>query len=157
MIATKAPSRELSAWPARGFRNIVLAINKKTSPRALEVVSTIAKPGSSRVLVLHLQERMTYPGGRGGGTMVIETFPEAVEFATRMQSELRELGVVAEVAVGREISGHEAEQIVRAAGEFQANVIVAGSRPRSWLYALLNGSTTRDLVRKSQIPVLLVK
>ena len=156
MISTKAPSREVSAWPARGFRNIVLAINKKTSLRALEVVSTIAKPGISRVLVLHLQERLTYPGARGG-TMVIETFPQAVEFATRMQAELRELGVVAEVAVGREISGHEAEQIVRAASELQANVIVAGSRPRSWLHALLNGSTTRDLVRKSLIPVLLVK
>ena len=154
MISTRAPEIENQQRFSGGYKNILLAVTRETAPRALNHVAALARPGVSRVLVLHLQERLTYPNR--SGVVVIETYQQAVEFAARAQAELRELGVDAQVRVGRETSGHEAEQILVAAHDFGADIIIAGNRRKSGFDTLLRGSTTRDLVRKSSIPLLLV-
>jgi len=154
MISTKAPEVDIQQRFSNGFKNILLAVTKETAPKALDHVAALARPGVSRVMVLHLQERLTYPNR--SGVIVIETYQQAVEFAARAQAELRELGVDAQVKVGRETSGRQAEQILLAAHDFGADIIIAGNRRKSGLETLLTGSTTRDLVRKSSIPLLLV-
>ena len=154
MISTRAPEIENQQRFSGGYKNILLAVTRETAPRALNHVAALARPGVSRVLVLHLQERLTYPNR--SGVVVIETYQQAVEFAARAQADLRELGVDAQVRVGRETSGREAEQILVAAHDFGADIIIAGNRRKSGFDTLLRGSTTRDLVRKSSIPLLLV-
>ena len=154
MISTKAPAVDIQQRFSNGFKNILLAVTKETAPKAFDHVAALARPGVSRVMVLHLQERLTYPAR--SGVIVIETYQQAVEFAARAQAELRELGVDAQVMVGRETSGRQAEQILRAAREFGADIIISGNRHKSGLETLLTGSTTRDLVRKSGVPLLLV-
>lgn len=154
MISTRAPEIENQHRFSGGYKNILLAVTRETAPRALNHVAALARPGVSRVLVLHLQERLTYPNR--SGVVVIETYQQAVEFAARAQAELRELGVDAQIRVGRETSGREAEQILVAAHDFGADIIIAGNRRKSGFDTLLRGSTTRDLVRKSSIPLLLV-
>lgn len=114
----------------------------------------VATPGVSRVKLFHLQERLTYPVR--SGQVMLETHDEAVDFASRMQDELLELGVNSEVEVGREVSGHEAEQILLAAYKFNADLIICGNHRKSGLEAMLRGSTTGDLVRKSALTLLLV-
>lgn len=98
---------------------------------------------------------MTSPS-KTGVAIDIETRKVAFEFAIKMQAELRELGVDAEISVGREVSGREAEQIVSAACDFGADLIIAGNHRKSGLDALLRGSTTPNVVRKSTIALLLV-
>jgi nucleotide-binding universal stress UspA family protein len=154
MISTRTPVVETHRRVSQGFRNILLAVTKETAPTALDHVAALARPGFTRVMVLHLQERLTYPSR--SGVVVIETYAEAVEFTARVRAELRELGVDAEVKVGREISGREAEQILLAAYDFGADLVIAGNRRKSGLDALLRGSTTRRLVHRSSIPLLLV-
>lgn len=154
MISTRAPEIENQQRFSGGYKNILLAVTKETTPRALNHVAALARPGVSRVMVLHLQERLTYPNR--AGVVLIETYQQAVEFAARAQAELRELGVDAQVRVGRETSGRQAEQILLTAHDFGADIIIAGNRRKSGFDTLLRGSTTRDLVRKSSIPLLLV-
>lgn len=154
MISTRAPEIEGRQRFSGGYKNILLALTKETAPGALNHVAALARPGVSRVMVLHLQERLTYPNR--SGVVVIETYQQAVEFTARAQAELRELGVDAQVRVGRETSGRQAEQILMAAHDFGADIIIAGNRHKSGFDTLLRGSTTRDLVRKSSIPLLLV-
>lgn len=154
MISTKTPEIESRQRFSGGYKNILLAVTKETAPGALNHVAALARPGVSRVMVLHLQERLTYPNR--SGVVLIETYQQAVEFAARTQAELRELGVDAQVRVGRETSGRQAEQILLAAHDFGADIIIAGNRHKSGFDTLLRGSTTRDLVRKSSIPLLLV-
>ena len=154
MISTRAPEIEGRQRFSGGYKNILLAVTRETAPGALNHVAALARPGVSRVMVLHLQERLTYPNR--AGVVVIETYQQAVEFAARAQAELRELGVDAQVQVGRETSGRQAEQILLAAHDFGADIIIAGNRHKSGFDTLLRGSTTRDLVRKSSIPLLLV-
>ncbi len=155
MIATRTPATEVRTTSSQAFKKILVAVTR-SSP-AESILSTAAKlstPGT-RVKVLHLQERLTYPS-RSGVVVDIETRKEALDFTLKMQAELRELGVDAEVEVGGEVSGREAEQILMAAHAFSADLIIAGNRRKSALDTLLRGSTTRSIVRKSAITLLLV-
>jgi nucleotide-binding universal stress UspA family protein len=155
MIATSAPTTEARKVSSQAFKKILVAVTR-SSPAA-SILSTAAKlstPGT-RVKVLHLQERLTYPS-RSGVIVDIETRKDAIEFGLKVQAELRDLGVDAELEVGREVSGREADQILRAAYDFGADLVVAGNHRKSALDTLLRGSTTRSIVRKSAITLLLV-
>ncbi len=155
MIATSAPATEVRKARSQAFKKILVAVTRSSS--VASILLTVAKLStpSTRVKVLHLQERLTYPS-RSGVVIDIETRKDAIEFALKAQAELRDLGVDAEISVGREVSGREAEQILMAAYDFGADLIVAGNHRKSGLDALLRGSTTRNVVRKSAIALLLV-
>ncbi len=157
MIATSAPVAGFADVGApRVFNNILVAVRAGAAgTQAIEIAARFAARGSARVKVVHLQERNSYPS-KTGVAVELETYQEAVDFTARMKAELREMGVDAQAQVGREISGKEAEQILNAADEFGADLIIVGNRRKSALGALLTGSTTRNVVRKSDIPILLV-
>ncbi|MGD9701337.1 MAG: universal stress protein [Acidimicrobiia bacterium] len=53
--------------------------------------------------------------------------------------------------------GDPSEAILVAARDQGADVIVVGSHERSWFSRLLTGSVSHDVVRRSEIPVLVVK
>ncbi|MGA7911357.1 MAG: universal stress protein [Candidatus Dormiibacterota bacterium] len=155
MIATSTPATEVRKSRSQAFKKILVAVNRSSS--VVSILSTVAKLSTpvTRVKVLHLQERLTYPS-RPGVAIDIETRRDAIEFALKAQAELRDLGVDAEISVGREVSGREAEQILMAAYDFGADLVIAGNHRKSGLDALLTGSTTRSVVRKSAIALLLV-
>jgi nucleotide-binding universal stress UspA family protein len=53
--------------------------------------------------------------------------------------------------------GDTSEAILNAAREHGADVIVVGSHERGWFSRLLSGSVSQDVIRRSDIPVLVVK
>lgn len=53
--------------------------------------------------------------------------------------------------------GHPAQEILKLAEEDKANVIVLGSHGKSNLREMLLGSVSESVIRKSPIPVLVVK
>ena len=53
--------------------------------------------------------------------------------------------------------GDTSEAILHAAHEHGADVIVVGSHERGWFSRLLSGSVSQDVIRRSDIPVLVVK
>lgn len=53
--------------------------------------------------------------------------------------------------------GDTSEAILHAAREHGADVIVVGSHERGWFSRLLSGSVSQDVIRRSDIPVLVVK
>lgn len=155
MIATSTPATEVRKTRPQAFKKILVAVNRSSSLASILRIAAKLSTPSTRVQVLHLQERLTYPS-RSGVVIDIETRKDALEFALKAQAELRELGVDAEINVGREVSGREAEQILMAAYDFGADLVIAGNHRKSRLDALLRGSTTRNVVRKSAIALLLV-
>jgi nucleotide-binding universal stress UspA family protein len=156
VINTSTTDVQTSKPVSGAFKSILVAVrNRSGAARAIELAARLATPGTTRVKVLHLQERVTYPSR--SGPIEIETYKQAIDFAAKMQAELRELGVHGELEVGREHTGREAEQILLAAEDFGADLIIAGNHRKSGLETLLRGSTTRDIVRKSPVPVLLVR
>jgi nucleotide-binding universal stress UspA family protein len=59
--------------------------------------------------------------------------------------------------VRKAIYGQAADQIVAAARDHDAGVIVMGSRGRSDLTALVLGSTAHKVIHLSDLPVLVVR
>jgi nucleotide-binding universal stress UspA family protein len=53
--------------------------------------------------------------------------------------------------------GDPADAILRAAEERDADVIVVGSHDRGWFDRLLNGSVEDDLLKRSDIPILVAR
>lgn len=155
MIATSTPATEVRKAGSQAFKKILVAVTRSSSAASILLTAAKLSAPGTRVKVLHLQERLTYPS-RSGVVVDIETRKDAFEFALKVQAELRDLGVDAQLEVGREVSGREAEQILMAAYDFGADLVIAGNHRKSGLDALLRGSTTRNVVRKSTIALLLV-
>lgn len=66
---------------------------------------------------------------------------------------LREAGIFART-ISR--AGRIGEEVLKAADEFDVDMLIIGSAPRTALGALLTGNVTDEIVRKSRRPVLVV-
>src|SRR5262249_42467074 len=125
----------------------------RASEAALNVARSLACDHGARLIVLHVVPRDIDLDGR-----------MPVEIDTR--NELHSLDVIRERVDGpdlvypaetRLVRGVEADEILRAAQESLANLIVMGSHGRSRLGRLLMGSTSEGVVPKADCPVLVVK
>jgi nucleotide-binding universal stress UspA family protein len=136
------------------FKHILLAVTDSAPcTRALAVVAGMARTGRSRVYVVHLIERLFL--GRAGWC-AMETSDEAKTLVGRFRSDLEKLGVQASAVTGKSRRDQIATRIVWAANEFGADAIVIGTRRRSAIRAVLGGSVSHEIVRKSKIPVVVV-
>jgi len=156
MIAAQTPVEVMGRTGApRSFRKILVAVNRTSGWKVIELAGRLASRDRSHVRLIHLQERLT-DLDKTRIAVERETYAEAMGFASMVQAELRELGVAAQCQVGREVSGSEATQILEAAVEFGAELVIVGSSRKSKLQALLRGSTTREITRRTTVPVIVV-
>ncbi|HEX7262780.1 MAG TPA: universal stress protein [Candidatus Dormibacteraeota bacterium] len=136
------------------FKRILLAVTDSAPcTRALAVAAGIARASRSQVYVVHLIERLFL--GRAGWC-AIETPDEAKTLVVRFRIELEKLGVRASAVTGKSRRDQIAARIVSAATELGVDTIVIGTRRRSAIRALLSGSVSHEIVRKSKIPVVVV-
>ncbi len=103
--------------------------------------------------MLHLIERRFL--GRAGWYS-IETTNEATKLLERFRAELETLGVRVVARTGRARREERAIDILLAAAQFRADVIVIGTRRKSSLRAVLFGSVSHDIIHRSKIPVVVV-
>jgi nucleotide-binding universal stress UspA family protein len=82
---------------------------------------------------------------------------------TRMLAEARERALIlgAEALEGLPFSvvvaeGEVAEEVARAAREIRADLVVAGTQGRGAISSVVMGDTTREILRKSPCPVVVV-
>jgi nucleotide-binding universal stress UspA family protein len=78
---------------------------------------------------------------------VDEASQEAVELAGQAEVRAQPIGAV----------GDPATAILQVAETQRIDVIVVGSHERSWFDRLFHGSVAADVVRKANVPVLVVK
>ena len=132
-------------------------------PRSLDYVKDIALTHDSEVIVLRvgeLTEEQLALARKNAPDM--DAAAEAKKTQARMEGQmaggeiaaaLNAAGVFARTVTR---SGRIAEEVLDAAEEADAHLIVVGSAPRSVLGALLTGNVTDEIVRKSRLPVLVV-
>jgi nucleotide-binding universal stress UspA family protein len=136
------------------YSTVLVAVDhSEISDRALAAARELASLSDGEVWVLHVREREI----TRGGLVPTESDAEAEAAVTAAASGLTEAGVRAHGMVRGAVFGHAAREIVEAAKEHGADVIVMGSRGRSDLAGLVLGSTTHKVIHLADRPVLVVR
>ncbi|SFI54832.1 universal stress protein [Halpernia frigidisoli] len=139
--------------------NIVLPVDfSDATTKLLESAVKFAKETNGKIFLIHVAASDI---GFAIGDMGFQYFPEVEE--NEMKHELTELnnlekkvlehGVQCEHLMKQGVSG---DIILDYASEKNADYIVMGSHGRSNMYDVFVGSLTKELTRKSQIPVLVI-
>ncbi|HLI15511.1 MAG TPA: universal stress protein [Acidimicrobiales bacterium] len=123
------------------------------SDRALEATVELARATGGHVHVVHVRELATV----GAYGAVYRSEPEEAERLVQGYVErLRAAGVEADGAPRDATHPEVARDIVEAAREHDASVIVVGSRGRGDIGSIALGSVSHDLLRRADRPVLVV-
>jgi nucleotide-binding universal stress UspA family protein len=139
---------------------ILVAVDfEEASRRALETAQTIAAGVRAPIVLLHVYSLplYTYPG--------IEPLPVPPPIAFEPQIEAAAHKAIAAFAASYGIpasrtlvrEGDPADEILAAAAEIQARMIVMGTHGRRGLSHLLLGSVAENVVRRACVPVLTVR
>ena len=119
--------------------------------RALATAVAVTRDGG-RLVIAYIEQEVV---GKGGSPVPITA--EEVEAEIRREAKaLKEDGLDVAFHVHRAVLGGPAPAIVKVAHEFNAQLIVVGTRGRSALAGLLVGSVAQRLLHLSDLPVLAV-
>ena len=141
LLITRPPSEETSTTAPPAVERILCSINYTPhSLRAVEVAAALAGRLDARLTVLHSLESSGDEAAERD--RVCSWVPGSVDASCRWH-----------VNIAR---GNPAEQIISAAEEDGADMIVVGGRHRSFLKASVLGATTERVVRHAHCPVLTV-
>lgn len=138
------------------FRTIVVAVDKsEQSDRAVLAARDLALATGATVHLFHLREHEVVVG-KSGGSFERETDEEVESLLGKELAVLREGGVevVSEVRRGR--VDQSAREIVQAADDVSADVLVIGLRGTSAFAGILLGGTTYKILHSTKRPVLVV-
>jgi nucleotide-binding universal stress UspA family protein len=124
------------------------------SRRAVAATAELAAAGKTEVLVLHLQEL----GAAGrAGPIPLEEHSEAADLVNRVTDELRSAGVKARGAAHAVLTSDVAPEIISSAKEFDAGLIVMGTRGMSDFASLVVGSVAHKVIHHAHCPVLVTR
>lgn len=148
----------LERWARGHISRLVAAVDSTlASAVALRTAVTLAARHDAHVTMLHALE--DFPGysvfsGSEAWRVVQQLPAKQSAVAKRLESQARQLGRAD--AVAHVITGNPAPGLVSAASETDADVIVMGVAPRTWLDRSAFGSTLDGVLRRAQTPVLIV-
>jgi nucleotide-binding universal stress UspA family protein len=122
------------------------------SENAFNFASSLARSHKSRLIVLHVRESPAAVCGEFG------SLPVEREPIEPLRDKLIRLHSPDSIAVEHHLKeGDPAREILAAAREFKADLIVLGTHGRTGLSRLLMGSVAEQVVRKAPCPVLSIK
>ena len=137
------------------FERILLAVDGSGhADKAVAQAGDLASAFGGEVLVFHVREQIW--GGRDSG-LDVDVTEEDVNPVTEPTARLKEAGVKARSERVMAFSGHTAQQIIHAAEEYGADLIVMGTRGLSDLPGILLGSVTHKVLHLTKIPVLVAR
>lgn len=132
----------------------------ETSGHALKYASDLAARMGAELVVLHVYDVPTFTFPEGS---YIPTADEAARIASAAQKALDEAVGSLESAKGSTPpeailrKGAPAEEVLKAADEIGADMIVMGTHGRGFFSRALMGSIAQDVIRRSTMPVLTLR
>ena len=145
------------------FQKILVAADfSEGSCESFRVACALAREGETRVVVLYVAEPMyvaaepAYFGEQTAQFSIVERDPA---YYGALRDRLREAYAPDHPLVvdyGTRV-GAAAEEILRAAGELEADLIVLGTHGRTGLRRLLAGSVAEAVLRRAPCPVLALR
>jgi nucleotide-binding universal stress UspA family protein len=137
------------------YDRILMAVDHSdVAERVINAARELALLSDGEVWVLHLREMEVMSRA---GYVPIESYAEAQSIVEHAAKELHDAGVKAHYEVRNTICGQAGREIVDAARDHDAGVIVMGSRGHSGMTGLVLGSTAHKAIHLSDRPVLVVR
>jgi nucleotide-binding universal stress UspA family protein len=137
------------------FSRILLATDGSDQANAaVAVTSSFARASSAAVRVVHVWNLEVH---HRHGVWDVEMRAEAEKLINETVERLRAAGVEAEGLISRADAGHVAAAIAEAAREFEADLVVVGSRGLPDWQAMVQHSTSHQLLGSVDVPVLIVR
>ena len=144
------------------YRKILVPVDgSPASNRGLAEAIRLAKDQGAALRLVHvLDELVLMPGAEAAVYLenTVELLREAGEqVMARAQALVRESGLDAQTAIPEVIGGRAADSIVAQAAAWGADLIVLGTHGRRGVERFVMGSDAEEVLRKAQVPVLLVR
>ena len=133
---------------------LVAVDHSAAAQRVIDAAREMAVLSDGEVWLLHVQEKEVMPRA---GLYAIESDAEALSAVERAAQELSDAAIKTHYQVRTAIYGYAAREIVAAAQDCGAGIIVMGSRGRSDLASLILGSTAHKVMHLTDRPVLVVR
>jgi nucleotide-binding universal stress UspA family protein len=133
---------------------LVAVDHSEVAERVIHAAREMALLSDGEVWLLHVQEKEVMPRA---GVYPIESDADALAAVERAARELSDAGIKTHFEVRTSIYGYAAREIVAAAQECDAGVIVMGSRGRGDVAGLILGSTAHKVIHHTDRPVLVVR
>ena len=139
------------------FRRVLIALDQSAiATHAMDVGVDLAKALGAHIGLVHVVDRKLASAPEGG-------LPPSVIF-DELRQEGRRLLKTASLRIGGDsppweylVEGSPSREIIKAATEWKADLIVLGTHGRSGISRALLGSTAEGVLRHSHIPVLIVR
>jgi nucleotide-binding universal stress UspA family protein len=125
----------------------------RAAEAALEVARALARDHGARLIVLHVVPLDPYLDGKLAAEIDIRDYQRSLDLL-RKRLDGPDLKHRVET---RLVRGFEAEEILREAQDFAADLIVMGTHGRTGLRRLLMGNTAQSVLPKASCPMLVVK
>jgi nucleotide-binding universal stress UspA family protein len=149
------------------FQRILVPIDgSPTSNRGLETAIGLASDQRARICLLHVVDELVVTGGVDGMVYVPSSFSEDYiralrqagrRLLARAEAKVRQRGIEVEAVLLETVGHRVADQIVRQAKKWRADVIVLGTHGRRGLSRVVMGSDAEMVLREAPVPVLLVR
>jgi nucleotide-binding universal stress UspA family protein len=135
------------------FSKILVAVGgSEDATETVPVVTGLAKAFDSKVLIVHMRERVV----TAAATIEKETIPEAFRFGEHIATKLAEAGIDATA----DVRGHRPNQLAKfildEAKKFAADLIIIGPHHVHGMQERMFGDIGRTLAHQAKCPVLLM-
>jgi nucleotide-binding universal stress UspA family protein len=140
---------------SNGFKRIVLATDaSKQADAAVQATIALGIPSSAKVLAVHVWNLEVYPDDV---QIDVESRDEAARLLVNAVETLRKGGMDAEARVCQATGAGIAETIAVVAREFNADLVVLGSRGLSDWQSIFKHSVSHQVLAAVDCPVLVVR
>jgi len=141
------------------YKRILVPVDgSPTSIRGLDEAIGLAKLGGGSLRLVHVLDRVVFPGGETYTVDVFGLLREAGErILQKMKAHAAAAGIDASTFLSEVLPGRVCDVVVEQAKEFGADLIVLGTHGRRGVSRLLVGSDAEQIVRVAPVPVLLVR
>jgi nucleotide-binding universal stress UspA family protein len=144
------------------YQRILVAVDgSPTSLRGLDEAIKIAKSSGGRLMLVHIVNELLMTGDVVPSIYydsIVQSLRESgIRVLEQTAAVVRRADVACEPQLIETLGGRVADQIVKQARDWSADLIVMGTHGRRGLERLAMGSDAELVLRQSHVPVLLVR
>jgi nucleotide-binding universal stress UspA family protein len=145
------------------YRKILVPVDgSRTSERGLEEAIKLAKGQKATLVIFHVVDETAVAYGTGIVPLYIDEMLDLLRKGGRRilagaEARVRARGVKLKSVLVEKFAGPVADSIVAQAKRQRADLIVIGTHGRRGITRLVMGSDAEGVVRRSPVPVLLVR